>query len=152
MVRDSLGHITDTIITKWMISNHGASPLDFEIYDETIKPWKAVSNAHTRRKHSGWNVRNVLRFAICAVTGVCLLLQGASMNTIGMPKIRWWPDTRFTEPNRGDNRFFVTRPTMNVASVSYMSMWQRSFNTVLQGGDMSWEVVSALMRLFGKLN
>lgn len=145
MIRDSLSHITDTIITKWMISKHGASPLDFEMYDESIKPWVAISNVHARRKQRGWSIRDGFRFTICAVTGICLLLQGASINTIGMPKLRWWPDTRFMKLDTEDERLFIKTRTLRVANVSYMSLWERGFHTIKQGGDVSWGVVSAMV-------
>jgi hypothetical protein len=144
MVRDSLSHIADTVVTKWMISSRGASPLDFEMYEESIKPWIAIANVHTRRKKHGWNLRDGGRFFLCAATGICLLLQGASMNTIGMPKLRWWPDTRFVNPDPNDNRLFFNMPTKRVASVSYMAMWERGWQTVREGGAVSWEIVSTL--------
>ena len=143
MVRDSLSHIADSLVTKWMVSERGASALDFEMYDETIKPWRAVVNVHARRKQNGWSLRDGLRFTVYMVVGVCLLLQGASMNTIGLPKIRWWPDTRFVNPDPLDERLYVTTPATKVATVSYMSVWDASFQTVRQGGVVSWEVVSA---------
>lgn len=114
------------------------------MYDELIKPWVAVGNVHARRKNGGRSVRDGLRFATCAVTGVCLLLQGASMNTIGMPKLRWWPDTRFVKVDIDDDRLFLETKMLQVASVSYMSVWGRSFQTIQQGGDVSWELVSEM--------
>ncbi|KAJ4359149.1 hypothetical protein N0V95_002401 [Ascochyta clinopodiicola] len=59
MVRDSLSHIADTVVTMWMISGHGASPLDFEMYDESIKPWVAVANVHARQV-THWIIRDAI--------------------------------------------------------------------------------------------
>lgn len=143
MVRDSLAHISDTLVTRWMVSKngHGATVLDFDMKEEFSKPWIAVSNYFTRRASHGQAVRNASRFTIGLITGVCLLLQGAGMNTIGMPKARWWPDTRFINPDPGDDRFFFQNKTMRVANVSRMSVWDRSWNMILEGGDISWELV-----------
>lgn len=142
MVRDSLGHVTNVMITEWMISTRGASTLDFDLYDETIKPWIAVSNAHTRRKRNGWRMRDFMRVTACTVIGFCLLLQGASMNTIGIPKMRWWPDTRFIKPDPKDGRLFFNTTARQVANVSFMPLWQRSFDMIKEGDLFSWEIVS----------
>lgn len=48
------------------------------------------------------------------------------MNTVGMPKARWWPDTRFIDPNPKDERFFFSNKTYHVNQVSNEPLWQRS--------------------------
>lgn len=145
LVRDSLGHISGVLITLWMVKKGetGASALDFEIGEELNKPWVAIGNFHARRKNNGWKLRDIVRFALGLTTGICLLLQGASINTVGMPKERWWPDTRFVNPDPTDDRFFFTNRTFKVAQVSRMSVWQRSWDMIRDGGDISWKVVSA---------
>lgn len=141
MVRDSLKHISDTFITKWIVADDGcgATVLDFEMGEELTKPWAAISKFHTRRKQHGWNVRHTLRFILAFTTGTCLLLQGAGMNTVGMPKRRWWPDASASNPS--DDRFYFTNKTMRVENVSQMSVWGRSWNMIREGGDVSWELV-----------
>ncbi|OJD30499.1 uncharacterized protein BKCO1_5900070 [Diplodia corticola] len=142
MVRDSLAHIADTLVTRRMVSEkgRGATVLDFEMKEELTKPWIAVSTFYSRRKQTGWTARNILRLALSFTIGACLLLQGAGINTVGMPKTRWWPDTRYVNPKPGDNRFFFSNKTMRVANVSRMAVWDRSWNMIREGGDMSWEL------------
>lgn len=121
---------------------NGATVLDFDMKEELSKPWTAISSYCTRRKQREKTVWKVSRLFICLVTSVCLLLQGAGMNTVGMPKRRWWPDTRFINPDPNDDRFFFQNKTMRITNVSRMSVWDRSWNMVREGGEVSWELVS----------
>lgn len=146
LIRDSLKHISSTLITRWMVQEggRGANVLDFEMQEELSKPWIAVSHFHERRKRNGWRTRDILRFVLGLATGISILLQGAGMNTVGMPKRRWWPDAPVVAPDSRDDRFFFTNKTMRVASVNYMSMWDRSWGMMQQAGNLSWQLVSAL--------
>ncbi|KAK8435645.1 hypothetical protein IWX49DRAFT_551248 [Phyllosticta citricarpa] len=124
MVRNWLYHVSTTTITRLMVSKDGsgAITLDFEISEELSKPWTAAINCHSRREIKDWRWRDGLpRFVLTLVVGVCLLLQGAAMNTVAIPKARWWPNSRFINP-ADDDRFFFTNKKMHVANEQDVSL------------------------------
>lgn len=93
LVEDAVVHICGVTLTTWMaFSNTGVRPLDFQMQDEFMKPWITILNLVRRVKLFGWRavgVPGVLRFVAALATAVSVLLLGAGVNTIGIPKERW---------------------------------------------------------------
>lgn len=93
LVEDAVVHICGVTLTTWMaFSNTGVRTLDFQMQDEFMKPWITVFNLMRRVKLFGWRavgVPGVLRFVASLATAVSVLLLGAGVNTIGIPKERW---------------------------------------------------------------
>lgn len=147
LTQEALSHIASTILTSWMIrrGSRGVTPSDLEMLEEFKQPWTALTNFLERRKPeavAGRSWKNWFRLLSSLAIGVSLLLLGAAMNTVAIPKTRWWPDTRFEVPRLPDDRFFFKNQTSRVGSVSRISMWGQSWNMLRIGGSESWEMVS----------
>lgn len=93
LVEDAVLHICGVTLTTWMaFGKTGARTLDFQMQDEFMKPWITVTNLVRRVRIFGWRgvgLRGILRFAVALATAVSVLLLGAGVNTIGIPKQRW---------------------------------------------------------------
>lgn len=93
LVEDAVFHICGVTLTTWMaLSRTGARTLDFQMQDEFTKPWITVLNLVRRVQLFGWRgigLLGVLRFVVTLATAVSVLLLGAGVNTIGIPKERW---------------------------------------------------------------
>lgn len=153
--QEALSHIASTLLTSWMIQkgSRGATPSDLELFDEFNQPWTAFKNFLDRRKSealAGRSWKNWFRLLSSLAIGVSVILLGAAMNTVLIPKTRWWPDTRFVEVRFPDDRFFFKNQTSRIGSVSRMSMWAQSWNMLRIGGPVSWEMVGCL--IYGWLN
>ena len=69
--------------------------LTSEMKEEFVKPWIAMANNAERWRLFGWKSlgwRGAARFVLTLASSICFLLLGAAMNTIGIPKGRWYPD------------------------------------------------------------
>lgn len=93
LVEDALFHICGVTLTTWMaLTKIGARTIDFQMQDEMTKPWITVMNFVQRFKLLGWGgvgFLGLLRYLASFATAACVLLLGASVNTIGIPKERW---------------------------------------------------------------
>lgn len=107
LVEDAVFHICGVTLTTWMaLSRTGARTLDFQMQDEFIKPWITIHNLVRRVQLFGWRgigLPGVLRFVVALATAVSVLLLGAGVNTIGIPKERWADGTELWT-----NRYRIT--------------------------------------------
>lgn len=69
----------------------GASFSDFSLKDELTKPWMTIHAFCTRYRRSRWSFASFGRFLLCLTISICVVLQGLAVNTIAIPKARWWP-------------------------------------------------------------
>lgn len=97
LVEDAVLHICGVTLTTWMaFDKAGVRTLDFQMQDEFMKPWITVLNLMRRVQLFGWRgvgLPGVLRFVAALATAVSVLLLGAGVNTIGIPKQRWTDGT-----------------------------------------------------------
>lgn len=91
LVTTSLEQVAAMWITRSMISSDGVALADFELGEELTKPWKALSFFVQRWRVGGWRMASYRRFALAIFTSVCLTGLGVAINTVGMPKERWYP-------------------------------------------------------------
>lgn len=125
------------IVTLWMTRHHdfegeaGVRLADLELSEELTKPWTAIFKFNARRRYGGWRAAGGMRLVATLSISVCVILQGLAVNTIGVPKKRWYP-----EPS--DART-VSHPLSDLKNVDWMNFWDFSFGTV-GGGDISWDV------------
>lgn len=128
------------IVTLWMTRSRrssgarGARLADFELSEEFTKPWAALSQFTKRWSNNGWKGAGKTRFLITLSISVCVLLQGLAVNTIGVPKQRWWPESL--------DALNVSHPLCNLRSLDWMNFWDSSWGTV-GGGDISWDVMAS---------
>lgn len=128
------------IVTLWMTRSRrssgarGARIADFELSEELTKPWAALSQFTKRWSNNGWKGAGKTRFLITLSISVCVLLQGLAVNTVGVPKQRWWPES--------SDALNVSHPLCNLRSLDWMNFWDSSWGTV-GGGDISWDVMGS---------
>lgn len=96
----SLEYTAAIVVTIWMArkvqrSNaNGATYLDFDLKDELTKPWMTLLCFFTRFKRSGWvwNWKSLFRCLFCLCISISVMLQGLAVNTLAVPKERWFPN------------------------------------------------------------
>jgi hypothetical protein len=99
----SLEYTSSVLITIWMTATDGkdapgATFGDFDLKNELTKPWMTVYGFIWRCKRFKWqwtswsSWRSFLRFLFCLCISICVLLQGLAINTIAIPKQRWYPN------------------------------------------------------------
>ncbi|KAL1967490.1 hypothetical protein VTN77DRAFT_3275 [Rasamsonia byssochlamydoides] len=146
LVTLALHHISAAFLTKWMVlpNNNGARMQDLELHDELSKPWVAVKKFVTtirspgRRKEKA-TARAIVRLVLSLAISISTLLLGASVNVIGMPKARWFPDPRYISED--DPRYYFTSPQAQIQTIDFMNIWQDSWEMIREGQDPSWVVV-----------
>ena len=123
------------IVTLWMTrprSSPGARLADFDLGEELTKPWEACGKFSERWSTFGWKRAGWRRFLITLPVSVCVLLQGLAINTIGVPKERWYPEER--QPDT------AAHPIARYQGLDWMNFWNQAFQS-LGGGDNSWRVM-----------
>ena len=113
-------------------SSPGARLADFDLGEELTKPWEACGKFSERWSTFGWKRAGWRRFLITLPVSVCVLLQGLAINTIGVPKERWYPEER--QPDT------AAHPIARYQGLDWMNFWNQAFQT-LGGGDNSWRVM-----------
>lgn len=93
LVQDALAHICGITLTTWMaLTKIGAHTMDFQMTDELTMPWITVLNFIERFRLLGWQgvgALGLLRYISSFATSIMVLLLGAGVNTIAIPKERW---------------------------------------------------------------
>lgn len=86
------------LITVWMAQTtvvgdrRGVKYSDFGLKEELTKPWMTVSSFATRWRRSGFSWRSVARCLLCLCVSVSVMFQGLAVNTVAIPKKRWYPN------------------------------------------------------------
>jgi hypothetical protein len=123
------------IVTLWMTrpkSDPGVRLADFDLGEELTKPWEACGKFSERWSTFGWKRAGWRRLLITLPVSVCVLLQGLAINTIGVPKERWYPEE--WKPDT------VAHPIASYNGLDWMNIWHQGFLTV-GGGDNSWRAM-----------
>ena len=126
----------------------GAHSSDYDLKEELIKPWVAVDKFITRWRSFGWRGPEVLqcpalvRFLATLLTSISFLLLGAGMNTVGIPKARWYPNL-WPKTMANDALMTIRTPQMKLQNVDWMNYWDLGWGMV-GGGPHSWEAAIAL--------
>ena len=108
----------------------GVHGIDFEMKEELVKPWVAITNFYRRFRLFGRpNGPGWLGFLLTLTTSVCLLLQGAAINTVGLPKARWSPDL-WPHSKTNDASMTMSTPQMNLTSIDWTDYRYTGLNTV----------------------
>lgn len=148
VVQASLKHTASVCLTAWMAWDTGKSGrpgvnlVDFGLKDELVEPWTCVANFwkrchHLGRQGIGW--RGSLRFLASLAISVCVLLLALAVNTLGIPKERWYPNL-----TGGDQEgLTISAPRMVLNGLDWMNYWGSGFDLV-GAGDQSWAVAIGL--------
>jgi hypothetical protein len=95
----SLEYMASFLLTVWMAQvpaagrdRHGATYDDFGLKDELTKPWMTVVSFITRWRRSRLSWKSAFRCLLCLCISVSVMLQGLAVNTVAIPKKRWYPN------------------------------------------------------------
>jgi hypothetical protein len=91
--------------------------------DELSKPWIAVWACTQRCRKGESRLFSVARGILCLVVSLSVVLQGASVNTIGMPKARWTPSYYSGVPGAENT---LELPLMHIISVNVDGFWSQA--------------------------
>ena len=138
LVNNALEHLASQILTLWMTQEPGVHAIDFEMHKELVKPWIAIAYLVKRWRLFGWKAsgwRAMIRFALTMASSISFLLLGAALNTIGMPKGRWYPDL-FPKSKANDALMTLRTPRMSLTSLEWMDLWAVGQNIVGNGPQL----------------
>lgn len=92
----SLEYMASFFLTIWMAQTssdrRGATFSDFGLKDELTKPWMTIAGFITRCRRSSWNLKSLFRCLLCLCVSGSVMLQGLAVNTVAIPKKRWYPN------------------------------------------------------------
>lgn len=147
LVNDALIHICETKLTTWMLQDAqknataGIVPNDFKLKDELTLPWVPLSHIPSQlyswKKTTGYAA---LRTFLTLASSICVLLLGAGINTVGIPKNRWHPAVWDPDYLNARN---VTSSKRALQNVNWMNYWNEAFDSI-GGGATSWAIANAL--------
>jgi hypothetical protein len=103
----SLEYMASFTLTVWMAETPvavGATYSDFGLRDELTKPWMTVASFITRWRRSTFSWRSVFRLFLCLSVSVSVMLQGLAINTVAIPKKRWYPNLQQKWGTTADDR------------------------------------------------
>jgi hypothetical protein len=135
LITKALQITAGVIVTLWMTrqrSDPGVRLADFDLGEELTKPWEACAKFSERWSTFGWKRAGWRRLLITLPVSVCVLLQGLAINTIGVPKERWYPES--WQPDT------AAHPIAKYNGLDWMNIWHHGFLTVGGGGD-SWRAM-----------
>lgn len=116
------------VVTLWMTRqrpNSGVRLADFDLGEELTKPWEACTKFSDRWSVFGWRRAGWRRLLITLPVSVCVLLQGLAINTIAIPKERWYPEE--SQPDR------AAHPVARYHGLDWENIWGQAFQTVGEG-------------------
>lgn len=153
-VQASLKHTASIFLTSWMAvgsSKHqGVSLLDFDLRNELTQPWTCISNFHKRRMLHGWRglgPAGTFRFVISLSISCCVLFLALAINTIGIPKERWYPnlsDSGFQVTDAVRRLLTITTPRMQLHGLDWGDSWHEAWD-MAGSGPSSMDAAAALV-------
>jgi hypothetical protein len=130
----SLEYTASVLLTIWMTATDGkdapgATFGDFELKNELTKPWMTMYGFIWRCQRFKWrwtswsSWRSFLRFLLCLCISICVLLQGLAINTIAIPKQRWYPNKPDAHngwglTDKARHEMTITYPRVNLQELS----------------------------------
>lgn len=139
--QNALEHLALMILTIRMAQEPASSRFagvnvsEYDMKEELMKPWVAVARFIERWRSLGCGGREglhysaVFRFLATLVISICFLLLGAGMNTIAIPKGRWYPNL-WPKTNANDALMTLRTPQLKLQNVDWMNY-----------GDLGWDTV-----------
>lgn len=150
-VQASLKHTASVLLTAWMaLGKRGASLLDLKLKEELTEPWTCIWNFSKRCSRHGWkgiSFKDILRFLLSLSVSICVLLLGLAINTIGIPKERWWPPGKsggYSLTNEMRQLMTVTMPREELLGVDWNNHWNDAW-AMIGSGPASWDAAGALV-------
>ncbi|OKL61122.1 hypothetical protein UA08_03094 [Talaromyces atroroseus] len=128
LIDTALDHAVSVTLTLWMacsISDRfaGIKIDDFSMKEELSKPWIAIWACLQRCRKGDSCLFSIARGLLCLAVSLSVVLQGASVNTIGMPKARWAPTYTSGVPGAGNT---LELPLMRIVSANVDGFWSQA--------------------------
>lgn len=148
LVQKSLEESAFVCLTLWM-TTQGADGVhldDFQLKDELTKPWFAIWNFGKRRRLHGWRyglLPDLGRLLITLATSISVLLLAVAINTLGPPKLRWYPEVS-NSPRSILPYASITHPRLTFIGLDWMNFWNEGF-AITGGGNPSWAAANGLI-------
>ncbi|KAI9765590.1 MAG: hypothetical protein M1840_007279 [Geoglossum simile] len=149
LFQDALLHTSGTLLTIWMARRTrfaGVCTLDFDLLDELTKPWVTVGNFTSRVRLFGWRKvgwGGVLRYIGSFSVALCVFLLGASINTIALPKARWYPDIRSYPRNQ--ESLTLRTPQAHLQALGWDNWQIKSQEMIGVGSNSSLDVAHSMV-------
>ncbi|ROW07435.1 hypothetical protein VMCG_03734 [Cytospora schulzeri] len=150
-VQASIKNTASVLLTVWMaLSVKGASLLDLQLKEELTQPWTCVGNFYKRCSRSGWKgvgFKGTLRFLLSLSVSCCVIFLGLAINTIAIPKERWWPPGNtggYSLTDEMRKLMTVTVPRQEILGVDWMNQWNEAWD-MIGSGPASWDAAAALV-------
>lgn len=127
----------------------GVNLLDFELEKELTQPWTCLLNFRKKALIHGWKGigwSGWMRFITCLSVSVCVILLAPAINTIGIPKERWFPNGSEGGWDMSDSvrrQLTITTPRMTFLGLDWMNYWNSAWNLVGSGPE-SWDAALAI--------
>lgn len=109
--------------------------------DEMSKPWLAIGAFYKRCRRQGWRWQNFFRFLVALLISLCVLLQGVGVNTIGIPKQRWYPNYSGGVP---DESLTLSTPLIRIVNTNWDGLWGQAVTMMGEDNAATGQVVAAL--------
>lgn len=155
LVEFALDDIAERCLSYWMLqADPGPNRVagiyldDFDMKDELTRPWLAVGAFFTRWRHHKWlggtekSWRDWTRLLLSLAVSICFLLLGAGINTIGLPKGRWYPSeytiNRAQLPRTETQRVAITE----IEYGNYWGLAGRQIGTVPETANTSLSLMA----------
>lgn len=152
----SLEYTASIVVTAWMTAKKphdasGATFGDFELKNELTKPWMTIWAFVWRWKRFKFSFKSLLRFLLCLCVSVCVLLQGLAINTIAIPKIRWYPN--LPTPQNGfkwtsglHDQLTVRYPKVFLEAIDWSMHMKAGYDNIGVDGASEWALVLSASR------
>jgi len=126
----SLEYMASFFITVWMAQTtavgdrRGVKYSDFGLREELTKPWMTVSNFATRWRRSSLSWKSVARCLLCLCVSVSVMLQGLAVNTVAIPKKRWYPvyQKRWKTTAQDRTTMRIEHPKVSLLGVDWLNI------------------------------
>lgn len=133
LVLSALEYTLLIILTRWMImprqtpdparkTGAGVALRDFDLKDELTKPWMTIIAFIIRCRQSGLTYKSVRRLLLCFLVSISVILLGVAINTIVIPKDRWYPDPDYNA------KIAETDSVQNIRTVQHPKMFLRNID------------------------
>jgi hypothetical protein len=152
----SLEYTASILITTWMTAERsqderGATFGDFELKNELTKPWMTIWAFVWRCQRFKWSYKSLFRFLLCLCISVCVLLQGLAINTIAIPKHRWYPNSPtphngWSMTGRVRNEMTVKYPKVFLQEIDWSMHMKTGYDNIGNEGAPEWALALSASR------
>lgn len=177
----SLEYTASVLLTTWMTAEQatgkeprGATFIDMDIKNELTKPWMTLYSFAVRSQWSWKNMSSLTfwktswrdlwkvlrsrrswksfgRLWLCLVISVSVLLQGLAINTVAIPKLRWYPNmpddhNGWSLDAEARKQLTITYPKAYLEELTWSNIDRLAINNVGVVGSFEWSAALSASR------